>query len=102
MSPDLTLSTAQFASKPALPALSKDVTKIDKAAKEFEAVFVNEFLSSMFEGIKTDGMFGGGPGEGIFRSMMLDQYSKTIANNGGFGLAAAVKREMLHMQEAAR
>lgn len=104
MSPDLTISAAQFAVKPAIPnAMSlKDMAKIDKAAEDFEAVFINEFLGTMFEGIKTDGPFGGGAGEGIFRSLMLDQYSKTIAGNGGIGLAAAVKREILHMQEMAR
>ncbi len=103
MSPDLTLSAAQFATKPALPSLaSKDAARIDKAAEEFEAVFISQFLGAMFEGIKNDGPFGGGPGEGIFRSMMLDQYSKTIAGNGGIGLASAVKREILRMQEVAR
>jgi flagellar protein FlgJ len=100
MSPDIQLSAAQLASKPALPGLNgKNAASIDKAAKDFEAVFINEFLGAMFEGIQTDGPFGGGPGEGIFRSLMLDQYSKTVSANGGFGLADAVKREMLRMQE---
>ncbi len=73
-----------------------------KVAKDFEAVFINEMLGSMFEGIQTDGPFGGGPGEGIFRSMMIDSYSKTIAGQGGFGLADAVKRELLRTQEKAQ
>ena len=30
----------------------------------------------MFSGIKTDGMFGGGQGEQMFRSLMIDQYAK--------------------------
>ena len=100
MSPDLTLTSAQLAAKPVLPVLQKDnMAQIDKAAKDFEAVFIDQFLGAMFDGISTDGPFGGGPGEGIFRSMMLDQYSKTVSANGGFGLADAVKREMLRMQE---
>ena len=73
-----------------------------KVAKDFEAVFINEMLGAMFEGVKTDGPFGGGPGEGIFRSMMIDKYSKTIADQGGFGLAASVKRELLRAQEKAQ
>jgi Rod binding domain-containing protein len=56
----------------------------------------------MFEGIETDGPFGRGPGEAIFRSLMLDQYSKTIASQGGFGLADAVKRQLLATQENAK
>jgi len=75
-----------------------DATK--KAAKEFEAVFISQFLGSMFEGIQTDGMFGGGQGEQIFRSMMLDQYGKQLANQGGFGLADAVTRSLIQHQEA--
>jgi len=31
--------------------------------------------------------------------MMIDQYSKTIAGQGGFGLADQVKREILRLQE---
>ena len=71
---------------------AKTAAAAGKAATDFEAVFINEFLGSMFEGIKTDGPFGGGPGESIFRSLMLDQYSKAIAGQGGIGLAASVKK----------
>ena len=39
------------------------------------------------------------PAKSIFRSLMIDQYSKTIADQGGFGLADPVKREILRMQE---
>ena len=43
----------------------------------------------MFSGISTDGPTGGGQGEEMFRSMMIDQYGKAIEQRGGFGLAAA-------------
>ena len=75
---------------------------MDKAAKDFESVFVSEFLGSMFSGIQTDGPFGGGQGEEMFRSVMLDQYAKNITANGGFGIAAQVKAQMLKMQEAGK
>ena len=48
----------------------------DKAAKEFESVFISQFLGSMFSGISTDGPTGGGEGEEMFRSLMVDQYGK--------------------------
>jgi Rod binding domain-containing protein len=72
---------------------------MDKAAKEFESVFIAQFLGSMFSGIKTDGPFGGGQGEEMFRSMMLDKYAGSIVAGGGFGIAANIKAEMLKMQE---
>jgi Rod binding domain-containing protein len=71
-----------------------------KAAKEFESVFIAQFLGSMFEGIKTDGMFGGGEGEEMFRSLMLDQYGKKIADQGGFGLADSITRSLVQRQQA--
>ena len=96
----LQISSALLASKPSTQVGSaKTVAQATKAAQDFEAVFINEFLGAMFEGIETDGPFGGGPGEAIFRSLMLDQYSKTIASQGGFGLGDAVKRQLLAAQE---
>ena len=99
----LDLSAALSATKPqAMLGPANNASQAAKAAEDFEAVFINEFMGAMFEGIKTDGPFGGGPGESIFRSMMIDQYSKAVAKQGGFGLAAAVKKELLHAQENAR
>jgi peptidoglycan hydrolase FlgJ len=73
---------------------------MDKAAKQFESVFISQFLGSMFSGIKTDGPFGGGQGEEMFRSMMIDKYADGLVKQGGFGLAASVKAQMIKMQEA--
>jgi Rod binding domain-containing protein len=79
----------------------KDQAAMDKAAKEFEGVFISQFLGAMFSGIKTDGPFGGGQGEEMFRSMMVDKYADGLVQQGGFGLAASIKAQMLKMQEAA-
>jgi Rod binding domain-containing protein len=95
---DLQATTALAAAKPSIPKVT-NAQQASKVAKDFEAVFINEMLGQMFEGIATDGPFGGGPGEAIFRSMMIDNYSKTIAAQGGFGLSDAIKRELLHAQE---
>lgn len=71
----------------------------DKAAKDFEAFFLSQCFSSMFEGIKTDGMFGGGHAEKMFRSMMVDEYGKMIANNGGVGISDQLASSMIELQE---
>jgi Rod binding domain-containing protein len=78
----------------------KSASAMDAAAKQFESVFISQFLGSMFSGIKTDGPFGGGQGEEMFRSMMIDKYADGIVAQGGFGLAASVKAQMPKMQEA--
>ena len=78
-----------------------DMKQIDEAAHDFEATFISEMLKPMFEGIKTDSMFGGGKGEDTFRGMMVQQYGKLIANAGGIGLADAVKAELVRIQTQA-
>ena len=65
-----------------------------------KSVFVSQFLGSMFSGIKTDGMTGGGQGEEMFRSLMINEYGKAFEQRGGFGLAAQMKAQLLKHQEA--
>ena len=98
--PDIQSALTAAKSAPVVtPHATRDPEAAKKAAQQFEGVFISEFLGSMFEGIPTDGPFGGGPGEAMFRSLMLDEYGKRIAQQGGFGLATAVQRELLKMQE---
>jgi Rod binding domain-containing protein len=49
--------------------------------------------------VKTDGPGGGGSGESIFRSLMIQDIGRQLATQSGIGLADSVKREMLAMQE---
>lgn len=74
----------------------KDATR--KAAEDFESVFIAQMLQPMFEGLKTDGMFGGGSGEGVFRSLMIQEVGKQVAHAGGIGISDAVYGQMLRMQ----
>lgn len=85
----------------ALPIIDKgaSVDKIRDTAEDFEAVFISQMLKPMFDGIKSDSMFGGGQAEDMWRSQMMDEYGKTIAKAGGIGIADAVMSEMLKMQE---
>lgn len=70
-----------------------------KSAEEFEAFFIAQVLDQMFKGIKTDEPFGGGHGEEMFRGLMHQEYGKSIAKQGGIGIADAVMRELLSHQE---
>ena len=73
--------------------------QIREKAEEFEGFFVAMVLESMFAGVKTDGLFGGGHGEKVFRSMLMQEYGKDIAQSSDLGIADAVQREMLRLQE---
>jgi peptidoglycan hydrolase FlgJ len=97
---DLSAATANIQSAPIkAPTAGANEIAAKKAAKEFESIFISEFMGQMFEGISTDGEFGGGEGEAMFRPLLLDQYSKQVTAQGGFGLSAAVTRQLLQTQE---
>lgn len=73
--------------------------EVRKAARDFEGMFLSEMLKPMFEGLSTDGMFGGGQAEETYRGLLVQEYGKSIAQAGGIGLADEIAREMLKMQE---
>jgi Rod binding domain-containing protein len=79
------------------PGLSGD--DAHKVAQDFETFFLSQTFESMFADVGTDSLFGGGNGEQIYRSMLLQEYSKVAAKNGGIGIADAVQREILRLQE---
>ena len=78
-----------------------DMARIDETARDFEAMFMTEMLRPMFEGLKVDETFGGGKGEEIFQSMMLDEYGKNMAAQGSLGIADLVKEQLIEMQSRA-
>lgn len=76
-----------------------NTAQIDKAAEDFEAMFLTQMMQPMFDTIPTDGIMGGGQSEEIYRSFMLDEYGKLMAKAGGIGVADHVRRELLKLQE---
>lgn len=72
-----------------------------RTAKEFESVLLSQFTSIMFSGIESDGPFGGGPAEDIYKGLLAEEYGKVLASSGGIGLADAVYREIIKSQEVA-
>jgi flagellar protein FlgJ len=74
--------------------------KAHKAAQDFEAVFLNSMFQHMFTGIDGDGPFGGQGATGVWRSVLTDQYAKSIAKAGGIGIADQVYKSLIAHQEA--
>lgn len=77
-----------------------DMNKAKESAESFEAFFLSRMMESMFEGVSTDGMFGGGHAEKIYRSLLLDEYGKEMAKVGTVGVKDYVMQAVLQMQEA--
>lgn len=83
------------------PVPDIDMKRIDEAARDFEAMFITEMLRPMFESIKVNETFGGGKGEEIFSSMLIDEYGKSMAAAGTLGIADQVKEQLIALQSAA-
>lgn len=73
--------------------------QLNKKAKEFESMFIGQMLHHMFDGIETNELFGGGEGEDVYKSFLLDKYADIITQSGGIGIASQVKAEMIRMQD---
>jgi Rod binding domain-containing protein len=100
--PSILGAQALLANKPveAPGAVSgKTKAQLQEAAKQFESVFISQMFGLMNEDLPTEGPFFGGQGESMIRSMMNDQYAKSISARGGVGLSDTVYRELLAYQE---
>jgi len=84
-------------SGPAIDA--RDQAKIKATAQDFEAFFVTHAFEDMFADLSSDPLFGGGEGEDIFKSFLLQEYGKQVAKAGGIGVSDMVQRQLLQLQE---
>lgn len=76
--------------------------EIDRISKEFERMTLSQLLSfANTDNDMSDSMFGGGAGERAFQPFLMDEYAKGFADVGGVGIAAAVRSEIIKIQEAA-
>lgn len=78
-----------------------DPVAMRRAAEDFEAFVISQMFEHMIVDIDTDGPFGGGPGERIFRSLLMQEYGAATAKQGGFGIADIIVRQLLATQEVA-
>ena len=81
-------------------AALKNRQEAQAAAEDFEAFFLSKMTETMFEGISTDGPFGGGNAEKVYRSLLINEYGKAMAKTGTVGVADYVMSSILQMQEA--
>jgi Rod binding domain-containing protein len=92
----------QATTAPAAPAArpAAGAHSLREAAEEFEAVFLAQLLSQINPLPAGDGQ-GGGIEQGMFHDMFNDEMAKLISRSGGIGVADAVLKEMLKVQEVA-
>jgi peptidoglycan hydrolase FlgJ len=71
-----------------------------ETAQEFEALFVAQMLATMTQGLGL-GLAGQSGQSDIYQDMFNQEVGKLISRAGGIGVADAILREMLKMQELA-
>jgi Rod binding domain-containing protein len=72
-----------------------------RTGEKFEAMFLAQMMAPMFDGVGEGGLFGGQSAK-AYKSVLMEEYGKAMAANGGVGIADQVKAEILKMQEATR
>ena len=72
-----------------------------KLGEEFESMVLSQLLAPMFEGLETDGPFGGGHGEEAMRSFYVGAMADQMAKRGGVGISSMMQKELLKLQGAA-
>jgi Rod binding domain-containing protein len=94
-------ATATAHRKPRAPDASMSPDQLREAARDFEAFYLARALEPMFEGLSSEAPFGGGMAEDMWRSLLIDEYGKAIAKAGGIGIADALVRGLIDLQEQA-
>ena len=94
-----TLTNAYQTAQSAKLGASTTNAKIDKAAQDFEGMFISQMMNIMFQGVGSDPILGGGSAGKIYQSMMVDQYSKLVSERNVLGISDEIKSSLLKMQE---
>lgn len=103
MSDDLKISSAPLA----LPAKKVNAgfqpqskPELEKAAKEFEGMFMDIVMKSMRQSVPTEEGYGNSEKVQFFQTMLDEQYSKISTEKHGIGLAQAIIRQLTPRIEA--
>ena len=69
--------------------------KLDKAASEFEALFIYHMLKTMRESSMKEDLLSGGKGEEVYTSMLDQEMSSVMSQGEGIGLKKALMEQLL-------
>ncbi|MCB1971053.1 MAG: rod-binding protein [Geminicoccaceae bacterium] len=77
---------------------SVPTARMRATADEFESVFLSQVLRGLSTGLEDSGPLADSDSN-PFADMLQQEYAKLISRSGGIGIADAVLKEMLKMQE---
>lgn len=77
------------------PKAAKSLKEIKKLAQDFESIFSGIMLKSMRASIQKSGFMDGGNAEDIYRSMLDQEYSKSMAQTSNSSLAKNIEQYLI-------
>ncbi len=66
---------------------------IEEAGEKFESYFAYKILKQMYESIPRQNIMGGN-NDSYYRDMLIDAYTKEIAQKGSFGIKDMIVKEL--------
>ncbi len=77
----------------------QDRKRLNKACAEFEALLVQKLFQTMRASIPKSGLIDGGSAEEIYTAMMDQKVAQDLALQGGLGLSARMKAQIIRYME---
>ncbi len=78
---------------------SKDNTKIDRAAEQFESLLLSQMIKSMWATVPNEGMLSGSNEEAMYRDFLNDALAESIAKNQSIGVREVIARDMARQEQ---
>ncbi len=81
------------------PATQNSPAEVARAAQQFEAILLRQFLAPAVEPMMNGSALGGkdggaGAGGGVYSYLLTDVLSNAMSKGGGLGLARVLQRQM--------
>lgn len=86
--------TNNFARALADATKQKDKERLKESCQQLESVFINQIMQAMRATIPKSNLLGNDFSEGVFKSMLDEEYSKSISKTGTLGLADILYKQL--------
>ena len=77
---------------------AKTTEEIEKAAREFESLFVQRLLESMRKTVPKSGLFDSYAND-MYESMLFEEVAKETSKEKGMGLADMINKDLIRLNE---
>lgn len=90
----LNLSTLQQTQLAQKEVSSKETEQLEKAAEQFEAIFLQQMVNSMWSAVPNEGLLSGSNEEALYRDMFNQAITEEMAKTQSLGVKDLIIKEM--------